>query len=287
MSKITDDDKKKLAAAFSSVGKTSGVSTLSSTQQNTFPAPTVTEAPSGTLNPLLGASGVHVEVAYPEMNVSDIIGLSFNGNDTFDEQNGSMFGKVTFAVPVEDVVKAIGKTVDVVYAVVRPAGTSISQYLKLTVTPIPENQLAGPQIAQASGGTLDVTALTADADVTVSAWPLIAVGQRLWLKLEGSTTLDLPAWQGYAITSTGVQSTKIPQSFLKGLTDGSSLKLVLEVSFDGGTTRQAFPLTTYAITAVPPITSVTIDRVTDSKGFDIPNGGTTTDTSVTIYGSVA
>jgi hypothetical protein len=286
MSMITDDDKKKLAAALASATQASGLSSSSGIQQNTFPAPTVPEAPTGTLNPTLGTSGIHVEVVYPGMTVSDIIGLSFNGNDRFEAQNGSMFGKVTFDVPMTDVATAIGKTVDVIYAVVRPAGTSISSALKLIVTPIPESQLAGPRIDPSDGGVIDVSALTVDADVSVAAWPLIATEQRIWLKLEGSTVLDLPAWQGFPITSTGDQSTKIPLSYLKSLADGSSLKLVFEVSFDGGATRQAFPLTTYTIKALPELKSITIDKVTNSMGELIPDKESTTDPNITIYGSL-
>lgn len=279
MATLTDVQRKALADAFASAR--AGVATP---LQNPFPKPTVTEAPTGTLDPILGSAGVHVEVAYASMNASDIIGLSFNGNDSFPPLNGSAFGKVTFDVPVSNVAAAIGKTVQVIYAVVRPDGTVLSDVLDLTVTPIPVGQMPAPQITQASGGNLDVNALTADADLTVAPWPLIATGQRLWLRLEGSSSLDLPAWQGFAITTTGPQATKVPLSYLQGLDNGSALRLVLEVSFDNGVTRQPFPITTLNILSGP--TSISIDRVTDSKG-DIPNGGTTTDTSVTIYGSVA
>ena len=60
---------------------------------------------------------------------------------------------------------------------------------------------------------------------------------------------------------------------------------MLEVSFDAGATLQQFPIRT--LTVKTGATAVSITRVTDSKGVDISNGGTTTDTSVTVYGTVA
>lgn len=282
MTTITAEQKKALSDAFASV-KARGASAR---QNSDFPKPKVQEAPTGTLDPTMGSGGVKVEVAYPSMITSDIIGLSFNGDDTFTALPGSVFGTVTFSVPVTDVASAIGKTVQVIYAVVRPDGTSLSEFLDLIVTPIPASQLMAPHITQASGPELDATALTADADLTVEPWPLIGVGQRLWLHLDGSADLDLPAWQGFAITTTGTQSTKVPLSYIKSLDNDSPLTLVLEVSFDNGVTRQAFPLTTYTVKQEPDVKAIAITSVKDSKGVEIPNGGTTTDTSVTITGTV-
>ncbi len=280
MTRLTAEQKKAWSEAFASAK-----SGRSSINQSEFPKPKVTEAPNDTLNPLLGSpSGVHVEVSYPSMSTSDIIGLSFNGDDTAAQQNGSE-STVTFNVPVANVAAAVGKTVQVIYAVKRPNGISLSEFLYLVVSPIPAAQLNAPKITQASGNELDITALTVDADLTVDAWPLIMPGQRLWLQLEGSDDLDLPAWQGFPITSTGTQSTKVPLSYLKGLDNGTPLKLVLEVSFDNGTTRQAFPITTYTIKQEPEVISVAITSVRDSKG-EVSNGGSTTDTTVTVAGIV-
>jgi hypothetical protein len=59
------------------------------------------------------------------------------------------------------------------------------------------------------------------------------------------------------------------------------------VSFDNGATRQVFPVTSYAIKNVPAVIAVAITNVKDSRGNTIRNGGSTTDTSVTIEGTVA
>lgn len=284
MTQITEVHKQALSAAFALATLSRSTSTL---QNPSFPAPTVTQAPAGILDPLLGSGGVQVEVTYPSMVTSDIIGLSFNGDETLPPVNGSIFQKVTFNVQVANVAASIGKTVPVLYAVIRPNGTTISETLSLQVQPIPAAQLPAPQISQAVGAELNVSGLTADADVTVAAWPLMLAGQRLWLRLEGSNNLDLPAWQAFPITGTGPQTAKVPLSYLQGLADASTLRLILEVSFDNGATRQAFPVTSYAISNVPAVVTATITNVKDSKGITIPDKGSTTDTSVTIEGTVA
>ena len=280
MTQITAEQKEQIADALAKAGA-GGVSI----QNDEFPAPTVKEAPTGQLDPTLGDQGVEVVVSYDTMSAGDLIGLQFDTDANFEPQWGNVFKTVSFSVPVGHVAAAIGRDVPVVYAVRRPSGATPSTILNLKVLPIPADQLQAPQITQASGEDLDVSALTADADVTLAPWPLIAVGQRLWLKLEGSSNLDLPAWQGFSITSTGTQSTQIPLSYLQTLTNGSPLKLLAEVSFDEGTTRQPFPVTTYTVKQVPEVVAVAITSVRDSKG-EVANGGTTTDTTVTVAGTV-
>lgn len=279
MTQITAEQKEQIADALAKAGA-GGVFI----QNDEFPAPTVEEAPTGQLDPIDGRKGVKVFVQYDSMSAGDLIGLRFDTDDTFEQQWG-VSSPLIFNVPVERVAAAIGRDVLVVYAVRRASGIALSTILNLKVLPIPADQLQAPQITQASGEDLDVSALTADADVTLAPWPLIAVGQMLWLKLEGSSNLDLPAWQGFKITSTGTQSTKIPLSYLQTLTNGSPLKLVVEVSFDNGVTRQPFPVKTYTVEQAPVVVAVAITSVQDSKG-EVPNGGTTTDTTVTVAGTV-
>jgi hypothetical protein len=255
-------------------------------QADTFPAPSVTGAVGGVLDPLLAnPGGVQVVVAYTSMDVADTIALSWNGIATYPAKYGSVFGSVTFDIPMADVAAAIGKTIQVVYSVVRPDGPLRSDILTLTVSTIPPGQMPTPQIIQAVAGVLNVTALTADADLTCAVWPLIAAGQKLWLTLDGSTGPDPAPWVAFPITSAGPQSVKIPLAYLQGLTDASTLRLILEVSFDNGVTRQPFPIGTVTIKAAA--TSIAITAVRDSQNTLVPDGGTTTDTTVTLYGTVA
>ncbi|MEB0150065.1 hypothetical protein [Pseudomonas sp. CCC2.2] len=242
MSVLTAAQEIEISDAFASATKSALSTVLNSlapTQNADYPKPHVQEAPSDSLDPLLGnPSGVNVEVVYPSMTSSDFIGLSFNGNDTFEVKNGSLFGKVTFLVPVADVTLAVGKTIQVIYAVVRPDGVILSEILNLIVQPIAADKLPTPQITQASEDVLDLTTFDGDADVTVEAWPLIAVGQTVWLTVSGPggvPTMEL--LNAYVMTtadvSKGVRGT-IARAELEKLEDGSELGVMCKVGFEGG-----------------------------------------------------
>jgi|GEM_PF-3538948 len=283
MTEPTAEQKSQLAEAFASIAG----GRYATLQNSEFPKPKVDVAGQGDiLDPTMGLAGVDVIVSYPTMLTSDIIGLSFNGDDSFETLNGSLFQKVTFRVKAAQIAAAVGKTIQIIYAVVRPAGVALSEILDLTVSSIPAQQLKPPRITEASSaGELDVSSLTEDAKVTVEPWPLIMAGQQLWLRMEGSSNLDVPAWQGYPIGDANAQTTTIPLDYLKTLADGSELKLVLEVSFDGGATRFPFPEESYTIMSAPAVGAVKIVKVTDTSGLDITDGGTTQDTTVNLLGT--
>lgn len=150
-------------------------------------------------------------------------------------------------MPNEDIAKAVGKTIKVTYVVMRPTDYVNSQTLNVVVPPIPFIELTAPEIAQASAGELDVSALTADADLTLEPWPLIAKEQQLWLKLESSTGPSYEVWKNFPITDTGTQRTTIPMEYLKHLTNGGDLSLYPTVSFDECLTQQRLPTRNYRI----------------------------------------
>jgi len=137
----------------------------------------------------------------------------------------------------------------VLYAVVRNGVGKPSGELLLTVESLAESVLEAPRILQAVDDlNLDVSALTGDADLTVRPWPFIEVGQLISLRFEGTKADGTdynwahPTWQDLPIGSTGEPSTTVALSDLKELKDGSSLRLIFEVSFDGGVTKVPFPV---------------------------------------------
>ncbi len=240
MSVLTAEQKKALTDAFSSATKRSSAppSSRSSALSGNDPKRTVAEATSQTLDPLSGSQGIHADIAYLSMTSSDIIGLSFNGNDTFETQNGSLFGKVTFIVPVADVALAVGKTVQVIYAVVRQESVFLSETLELVVQPIAQEKLPTPQVTEASEDVLDLTAFEGDAHVTVAPWPLIDEAQTVWLTVmgpEGVPTIKL--LEAYPITEPderGGIKVAIARAELDKFEDGSELTVVCKVGFTGG-----------------------------------------------------
>jgi len=217
--------------------------------------PTVVQAPDGTLNPMDAISGATVVVSYDDMQPTDTIGLSWNGLDNLvSTQPGNAIGSVTFTVPASAVAAVIGKTIPVLYAVVRNGFGKPSWELPLTVETLAESVLEAPRILQASeDGSLDVGALTGDADLRVKPWPFIEAGQLISLRFEGTKADGTaynwahPAWQDLPIGSTGEPSTKVTLGNLKELKDDSKLRLIFEVSFDGGRTRIRFPVRSYSV----------------------------------------
>lgn len=159
-----------------------------------FVAPSVLQAPTGTLDPIQALNGATVRVKYDGMLPSDILAVAWTGNsqaDTWqsDPKNGSAFGQVDFSVPVSVVAASQGKTIEVRYAVVRndqPAKPSLP--LELKVGTLPELELPLPMVPEATGSVLDLATFQGHATVTVAPWKLIAQAQRYWIKVSG--TLD-------------------------------------------------------------------------------------------------
>ena len=219
--------------------------------------PTVTQAPGDILNPIDAINGATVVVTYA-MQTTDTIGLSWNGLDNLvPTQQGSTLGSVTFTIPPSAVAAVIGKTIPVLYAVVRNGVPKPSEQLDLTVQTLSDSVLEAPRILQANDGVnLDVGALTGDADLRVKPWPFIAAGQLISLRFEGTKEAGSaynwahPTWQDLPISSAGEPSTTVALDKLKGLKNGSSLTLVFEVSFDDGLTRVLFPLSILNVSTV-------------------------------------
>ena len=136
-----------------------------------------------------------------------------------------------------------------------------SDALSLTVQPMPVSSMPTPKITQAwyPDKVLDVSLLNADVDLTLATWPFIARGQRLWLRFEGTDQDGLayewthPNWQNFPITSDIAQSTKVRLSELQKLKRNSGLRLIAEVSFDGGQTRTPFPVETLTVKTLHPV----------------------------------
>jgi hypothetical protein len=183
-------------------------------------APIVLEASGNVLNPMDPLAGATVRVTYDGMRPGDLIGLSWDGKDNLTPpQPGSASGFVDFPIPESAVAVDIGKTVPVIYAVVRNGVPTLSDTLNLTVLTLPAGELEAPKITQAPNDTLDVGALTGDADLTVKPWPFCRGAadfpalrrhpgrwQRLWL---APSNLAEPAdhFTGHAQHHGGVERT--------------------------------------------------------------------------------
>ena len=248
------------------VSNWSGYSLAAFTAVDIFvtPAPTVSEAPEGVLDPLQAVAGATVVVAYLGMLETDSIRVRWDGNEDATapvSQPGNPAGSVEFTVPPATIASALGKTLEVTYVVARGTNEQESDALSLEVQALPGSSLPTPKITQATypSKLLYINPLNSDADLTVEAWPLIATGQRVWLRFEGTARdgsaykWDHPVWQDFAITSDTAQSTQVALNELQKLKHHTYMRLIMEVSFDGGLTRTPFPVDNLSITHYYPV----------------------------------
>lgn len=219
-----------------------------------LPQPEVEHSSHYRLDPLKVQDGARVRVRYTHMNAGQQISLQWDGRPDIAqpaEQPGSASGEVSFDIPPAAVAQAMGKYIDVLYRVTRRQQSDTSEGLRIVVLGFPDNdtgQVQGPRILQAADDRhLDVSRLTADADLSVKAWPFIARGQKIRLSLTGTLAdgspwhWPHPQWQDLPIQSTEDLHTQVPLELLKNLKDGSELRLLFEVSFDAGASRVALP----------------------------------------------
>lgn len=267
-------------------------------------APTIREANGATLNPVNARDTLTVVVPTNAALLPDdklkvtwtgAPGTPAEGSYTSDEwpvRDG-------WEVPIDNRVVAfsLGKAVTVTYTVVQAGVESPpSDTFTLNVQAMPVASLAMPLIPEAAqggiGSELDLSSFTGDARVTAAPWPLIAAGQRVWLRCEGTAsdgsdqTITLAT--GTEVDSSEVTaglSRSIPRAELEKLLDGSELKVVLEVTFNRSTSESeavVFPLRTYTVKAVTLIAPALSD-IRDSKGSVV--GSITVETSVTVTGT--
>lgn len=227
-------------------------------------AATVEEASGNVLEPLQAVAGATVVVAYPDMRDSDEIHVRWNESEDVANpvsQPGSSAGSVVFTVNPDAIAPVIGKSLEVRYVVTRDGASLESEALELEVLALPSSSLPSPRIEQAlDDNVLHVPSLSGDADLSVEAWPFIAAGQRIWLRFEGTRADGTrciwyhATWQNFEITQAADQHTQVALNELQKLKEGSALRVIMEVSFDDGLSRTAFPIRELTITFLYPVT---------------------------------
>ncbi|MFJ4543305.1 Ig-like domain repeat protein, partial [Pseudomonas sp. NPDC088885] len=267
-----------------------------------LPAPTVTQAPTGTLDPMAALNGIDISVSFTNMKPDqDIIRLIFQGTPgagSSEDQKlpGHESGTVVFPLPPSVVGANISKNVNVQYEVIRNAQATLSKVLDLKVSGFldPESQLPRPQVLEAAGGILDLTTLAGNASTRVAKWPFSALKQRLWLIFEGETqdgaVHRINMLNGVEITTgqviDGLHEVLLRSELMK-LGHATSAKVICKVAFDGGTVESAalvFPIQQLTVRTRHDYVTPVISEVSDSLG-QIPEGGSTFDKQVTIKGT--
>ena len=238
-----------------------------------FLAPSVKQAtgtaPTQQLNPVAAKDALTVEIPNYGIQPGDQVRVTWTGTagaGSYTTPLQVLPGSQEIPVPKEVVAYNLGQSVTVTYTVTPSGGSESAPSAALTVNvqTMPEASLPMPLVPQAAqggiGSELDLATFTGDARVTVAPWPLIAAGQRVWLRAEGTAIDNSP----YTITLETAYTVTLPEvtaglsktllrSELEKLRDGSTLNIVLQVTFDQSSALANavdFPLRTYTVQTV-------------------------------------
>ncbi|USU03116.1 Ig-like domain-containing protein [Pseudomonas siliginis] len=205
------------------------------------------------------------------------------------------------AVPRSVLAYSLGQRVAVSYFIDRDDKPVESAVLLLDILPLPATALNSPKIVEADANNfLDITALgTKNATIHALLHTLIEAEQPCWLRLEGKkadgTAHDLTLWAGLParVNSTWINQGFWPQtlanSYLVQLGHGTTLTLKYLVALDKSnieTNAVKFPDRVYTIKSMELVVP-TLDRVLDSNGEEVLEGGWTVSTSLTLSGTAS
>lgn len=216
--------------------------------------PSVKEASGATLNPVNARDKLTIVVpANSALLPTDKLKVTWSGAPGTPAGGSHTSGEslvsdgLEIEIPNSVVAFNLGKTVTVTYTVTQN-GSELppSDPLTLNVEAMPEASLAMPLIPEAAqggiGSELDLGSFTGDARVTVASWPLIAAGQRVWLRCEGTAIDNSPytirLYEGSEVSASEVTaglSTVLLRTELEKLRDPSSMTVELKISFDQST----------------------------------------------------
>jgi hypothetical protein len=197
--------------------------------------------------------GATVRVEYPGMLATDSITVSWSGvagagSPAPASKQGDPGGRVLFDIPATAVGANLGRTVVVTYTVTRTTEVLQSEVLSLNIATLPASQISNKiTVEKESNGTLDVTRAPNGVDLTIPAWPFIASGQRVWLRLDGkkadgslhTLTFWAAAIVNYAEVNQGFLRKAAPATYLSQLVDGGTFTVTFKVAFSGSDETQA------------------------------------------------
>ena len=272
--------------------------------------PTVKEANGNSLNPIAAKDTLTIVVPKEvDLQPTDLLSVTWTGaagtpaggSHTTTPAPISSIGR-EIRIPVSVIAYNLGKAVTVSYSISRNgAAAHPSAPFLLNVSTLPAGELKASWILQADndgeGPVLDLSKLTAGATVRSGVWPHIALGQFVWLDLEGTKADGSPhnkrlmfSPQSYVNQdwlNRGYYDVVGHSNYWKDLRDGSRLQVVFKAAFDKNANEDQatlFAVRTYTVRAATLI-NPTIDSVKGSpSGLEIPEGQPTVETAVTLTG---
>jgi hypothetical protein len=104
----------------------------------------------------------------------------------------------------------------------------------------------------AHNGTLDIAAMTANASLAITPWPLQVAGKKVWLTFhcEGANPNPYNVWTGYAHPSASGIDHFVLLSWLKSCPNGNQIWVDFKVAYDPNADEAeavSFPRTVYTV----------------------------------------
>ncbi|WP_259740567.1 hypothetical protein [Pseudomonas fluorescens] len=205
--------------------------------------PEIKEAPNNILQPIAAKDTLTAVVrAYPDMIGTQVsvtwTGTPGEGSKTEGPVNVTMQQDMEIPLPNSLVAFNLGKTVKVIYTVIRNGVPQDSDELILTVLPIADGDknLPTPSIDGAVGDELDVTRLEEGAQLRIEKWMLQAVGQCIWLSYNGTDKNGNPVVEVFRAGEAHQQAeglvTAAQVAWLRELKDETELKISFKLNYD-------------------------------------------------------
>ncbi|MDR7053958.1 hypothetical protein J2W70_001308 [Pseudomonas koreensis] len=229
-----------------------------------LPPPSIKQASGASLDPFAAKDALTAVVQpYDNMIGTQLLvqwtGTPDGGSHTTVPVNVTTQGSQEIALPNSVVAFNLGESVTVTYVMLVDGGSTESLPLRLMVQPIADGDpnLPMPSIDGAVGNELDVSQLKEDAQLRIAEWPLQAAGQIARLRYDGFDENGEPVekvlLEDVALEQTNGLAIAAVVEWLRGLGDGSELRVAFELSFDavaGAQTRVKFPVQNYTVKAV-------------------------------------
>lgn len=212
-------------------------------------APIIKQAPGNSLDPLAAKDALTALAFDPSIQLDDIIvvtwtaapGTPADGSYTSPPHVVKVLGTQEIALDNKVLAYSFGGNVTVKYSKTTGSATRDSLPLILRVQDIADGdpRLPTPTIDRVTGDELDPADLLPTDHTRTTAWPLIAVGQRVDLtyreiKRDGSAGIIVEAYKGKEVTAEDLGGIRhpVPLDKLLMLEDESTLEIEVKVSFD-------------------------------------------------------
>lgn len=207
-------------------------------RRNLFAPRLTVDIPNGVLDPMAVRTGAYVVVQYFGMKETDTIRVTWSGNPSTPETlPGAPNGIVVAVILPSTIAAYLNKAVTVQYVVTFKDGSELSSTpLLFTMGSLSEEDLPPLDLHQMYDNVLDLRDVGNEVFVGTIAWPFIARGQPIWLKLKGASRdgdpLEVPLWEGRPTTNVSGFVDVFPRGEFERFANNSELSVIGKVAFE-------------------------------------------------------